>query len=524
MMMTSDSSPKSDTKLDSLTRSLVSNMAVNVLKVILLRFRRSFVPRRLYDENELNLIRFVFDDGVIIVNFGVLASSRIKDVFQSSTISASLNGNAEEDAIPIDPHVNSLKDVRGVFAGFPSKDVVDSIIDMLTNPRDHITRDDIDAAFEAGIIDPALAKEAANDELNTLAEIAASAIEEEEKNAEEDKIAATPSIPKRNSPLKETDFVPDVIPKKSAKRSRMDVLLLDKEKIIVELAASSLDALLCQPLPIINPTRQLVTQSPVIDTKYAGNEFRTNSKEALLLFHKFCHAALHFQQEEAENGTSLERMTARFIITYLQDPVFSMVKNSSNKLDTIPEVLKFLKEELFGEHLVQGIENMVISCAKPSANVDVEINSLKNLLSFFPETSVGKAKKLLLSLFEGWPLQSHLKEYLLHRTVEEIHVPFCLLAELATTAGRIQDMRPKRSEVNNVTALAPASTSYCTECKASFIPAHPRHMKCNNCHNTTRAKAPIKPRDPNSKCKVCAVPWRGMANTEHKPNCTYRRN
>lgn len=469
------------------------------------------MPLRLYEKDELSLVRFIFDEGVVIINFGSLATARIREHFGDSTISFSLDGKTEVEAIEVDSPATSVKDIRGVFTGFPSKEATDTLINLLSSPRTYLTEKDIEAALEAKIIPDDLLLE----EATSLAAIAAEVLEEEEEEENEikDAIAASKRTLSASVATNEKDFVPDVIPKKAVKLAKMSMLLKDKAKISVELSASSLDALLNKECPAVNPTRQLVTQAPTMDTKFSGAEHKANTKEALLLFHKFCHSALHFQQEEADNGTPVERMTARFTIGYLQDPVFSMVKNNDlHPLKTVPEVLRFLKDELFGEILMQGVDNITIAAAKGSANVDVEVNALKNLLSFFPETTVGKAKKLLVQLFEGWPLQQRLKEYLLHKTVEEVHVPFTTLAELATNAGRQQEMRPKRPEINNVTLQN--QQPRCATCKNTFNPIHPRHTRCANCFRSAF------PRD--NTCRGCGAPWNGPAKTAHLASCTLK--
>lgn len=495
----------------SLTR-VVSNMAVNALLCVLLRFKRSFVPLRLYSENEPSLVRFVFDEGVVIVNFGAIITARLANHFGGTTIAMSLNGNDEVEAIPVESSANAIIEIKSVFIGFPSRKLTDSLISLIEDPRAHLSEQDIENALDAKII-PTIEEE-------TSIEDATWEDGEDDGEDDGDSQNADDDLSQTNNEEVETSFkrsAPNSVsdderPRKSAKIS---MLLMDKLKISTELSTSSLDALLSLPCPPINPVRQAVMQPTTIDMKYSGAEFKLDTKEALLTFHKFCHAALHFQDEEADNGISMEKMTARFIIGHLQNPAFSMVKNqeeAKSQLNSIPAVLRFIKEELFGELLVQGIDNIAFQAVKGSSNVDVEVNTLKNLLSFFPDTTIGKSKKLLISMFEGWPLQNRLKEYILHKSIEDSHVSFSVLAELAINAGRQQEMRPKKAEVHNVSAQ-----TKCDICSSGFVPQKPFHTKCSSCF-AKQSKPAVA-----TKCRECGANWLGVRKTIHNANCSLQK-
>lgn len=167
------------------------------------------------------------------------------------------------------------------------------------------------------------------------------------------------------------------------------------------------------------------------------------------MYADFVAKAVHFETEEAANGTPLAMTAAKLRNDSIGRNLGALLDRECTEFLNVRQMLGSVRDILFERCAPEGFKSVKPVALTADMNVELAVSQLDALLALFPRTTVGEAKKALMDLFEGWPLQTTLQGMVIAAETQDKHVTYVELAKAAVLGARNATARPSSGAVVN---------------------------------------------------------------------------
>lgn len=306
-------------------------------------------------------------------------------------------------------------------------------------------------------------------------------------------------------------------PLQRAKRSSLAEAIPKVIPLIPKIGDELIENTLSRVLAKTPPTVRVCLAPVAVPLPPSYGLMKERSYQAMIEFTLWSAKVDQFEEEAAENGITLAAVARRVINSCTTGVVAAIFAQTAKSFADIREVLLFIKEEIFQKTLEDGLQVTAFSPVAANADVTIVTAELCHILAFFPNTSVKRAKEILLARFKGWPLAASLQHLeLAASATSRGSLTFGEMVKAANRAALLPDSRPKQVvEAHNTEAIFGKKS--CAICRAPFVPTLPHHAKCTACFSKGKSGGSASNRD---TCRGCKAPWSGKT-TVHEKDCKY---
>lgn len=239
-------------------------------------------------------------------------------------------------------------------------------------------------------------------------------------------------------------------------------------------------------------------------------------------FAAFVNRAIAWESQELETGTSPQNAAIKLATEALDNRVLALFPSDKPAI-SVRDLLRRVKQTFFDRMLKKGFSDLHIEPVSKSTDPLTAVMEFNSIMSFFPSTTVAKAKASFIEYVRNKGQTLALRTFLRMQALQNGHVSYRELTDYFRTAEEDEEeeeeTRKRRktipTEANQVVLSEgggqPQSRKKCSTCSTTFRPVQPNHIKCPTCFK----------RDGNT-CRGCTARYLGP-RTVHDAGCTASR-